>query len=123
MNYDLGRTGQLFADIADQGRAALVGFLHVGYPSVEGSLVAFRALTGADDPDGAPGVDLVEIGMPYSDPMMDGQTIQRGCAEADAVFHASASAPGLGRWNAGCAPATPSGPSRRSPRPAPRPWS
>ncbi len=82
MSYDLGRTGQLFADIADQGRAALVGFLHVGYPSVEGSLAAFRALTGAGDAGGRPGVDLVEIGMPYSDPMMDGKTIQRAGTRA-----------------------------------------
>ena len=82
MSYDLGRTGRLFADIADQGRPALVGFLHVGYPSVEGSLAAFRALTGADDAGQRPGVDLVEIGMPYSDPMMDGKTIQRAGTRA-----------------------------------------
>ena len=72
----------MFADIAAQGRTALVGFLHVGYPSVPGSLAALRALTGDDDPDGGPGVDLVEVGMPYSDPMMDGVTIQRAGTRA-----------------------------------------
>ncbi len=81
-SVDLGRTGRLFADIAAQGRTALVGFLHVGYPSVPGSLAALRALTGDDDPDGGPGVDLVEVGMPYSDPMMDGVTIQRAGTRA-----------------------------------------
>lgn len=82
LGYDLGRTGRLFADLVEQGRPALVGFLHVGYPSVEGSLAALRALTGADDPQGGPGVDLVEVGMPYSDPMMDGTTIQRAGTRA-----------------------------------------
>jgi tryptophan synthase alpha chain len=81
LSYDLGRTGRLFADIADSGRSALVGFLHVGYPTVDGSLAALRALTGADDPAGR-GVDLVEVGMPYSDPMMDGTTIQRAGTRA-----------------------------------------
>lgn len=79
---DLGTTGRLFADLTGHGRAALVGFLHVGYPSVEGSLAALRALTGADDPHGRPGVDLVEVGMPYSDPMIDGTTIQRAGTRA-----------------------------------------
>ena len=61
------------------GRGALVGYLQVGYPTVEISLQALRALTG----DGqSPGVDLVEVGMPYSDPVMDGVTIQRAGTRA-----------------------------------------
>ena len=76
---DPGHTGRLFGDIAATGRGALVGFLHVGYPSVEISLAAMRALTGEGDSDG---VDLVEVGMPYSDPMMDGVTIQRAGTSA-----------------------------------------
>jgi len=76
---DLGHTGQVFADILRTGRGALIGFLHVGYPNVEISLEAMRALTG----DGSsPGVDLVEVGMPYSDPMIDGVTIQRAGTRA-----------------------------------------
>ena len=43
------------------------------------SLDAMRALTGEGD---SPGVDLVEVGMPYSDPMMDGVTIQRAGTRA-----------------------------------------
>ncbi len=77
--FDLGRSGRLFADIRAQGRGALVGFLHVGYPDVEISLRALRALTGEGR---EPGVDLVEVGMPYSDPMMDGVTIQRSGTRA-----------------------------------------
>jgi tryptophan synthase alpha chain len=77
--FDQGRTGRRFAEIKASGRGALVGFLHVGYPDVTTSLAAMRALTG----DGkSPGVDMVEVGMPYSDPMMDGVTIQRAGTRA-----------------------------------------
>ena len=51
------------------GRAALIGYLPVGYPSVELSIKAMIALV-----DG--GCDVVEVGVPYSDPVMDGPTIQ-----------------------------------------------
>jgi tryptophan synthase alpha chain len=77
--FDLGHSGRVFADLRAQGRGALVGFLHVGYPDVPRSLAALRALTGED---GRPGVDLVEVGMPYSDPMMDGVTIQQAGTKA-----------------------------------------
>ena len=77
--FDLGRSGRLFADIKASGRGALVGFLHVGYPDVAISLQAVKALCGDGD---QPGVDLVEVGMPYSDPMMDGVTIQRAGTRA-----------------------------------------
>ncbi len=79
MSADLGHTGRVFADLRAQGRGALVGFLHVGYPDVPQSLKALRALTGEGS---GPGVDLVEVGMPYSDPMMDGATIQRAGTRA-----------------------------------------
>jgi len=77
--FDLGRTGQVFAELRQQGRGALVGFLHVGYPDVPQSLRALRALTGEGE---HPGVDLVEVGMPYSDPMLDGTTIQQAGTRA-----------------------------------------
>ncbi len=53
-----------------EGRAALVGYLPVGFPDVETSVAAMRAMVGA-------GVDVVEVGVPYSDPLMDGPVIQR----------------------------------------------
>ncbi|WP_375425188.1 tryptophan synthase subunit alpha [uncultured Friedmanniella sp.] len=77
--FDLGRTGQVFAAAKSAGRGALVGFLHVGYPDVPQSLRALRALCGSNE---RPGVDLVEIGMPYSDPMMDGVTVQQAGTRA-----------------------------------------
>jgi tryptophan synthase alpha chain len=75
VTVDPGHTGQLVLEARNQGRGALAGFLHVGYPTLELSLRALKALTG----EGAesPGVDLVEVGIPYSDPVMDGVTIQR----------------------------------------------
>ncbi|MGZ4547267.1 MAG: tryptophan synthase subunit alpha [Blastococcus sp.] len=52
-----------------EGRAALVAYLPVGYPTVEGSIEAMRAAVEG-------GADIVEIGVPYSDPGMDGPVIQ-----------------------------------------------
>ena len=52
------------------GRAALVGYLPAGFPDLETSVAAFRAMVAA-------GCDVVEVGLPYSDPVMDGPTIQR----------------------------------------------
>lgn len=79
MSFDPGITGKALAAVRAEGRGALVGYLPVGYPSVEISLQAVRALTGEGE---TPGVDLVEIGMPYSDPVMDGKTVQRAGTEA-----------------------------------------
>jgi tryptophan synthase alpha chain len=79
VSSDLGHTGSVFAQVRASGRGALVGYLPVGYPSVEVSLQALRALTGEGE---SAGVDLVEVGMPYSDPMMDGVTIQRAGTRA-----------------------------------------
>lgn len=69
MNFDPGKSGRLFRSAQTEGRAALVAFLHVGYPDVPLSLAALREVART--------CDLVEIGMPYSDPVMDGPVIQR----------------------------------------------
>lgn len=74
-----GRSGQVLLRAREEGRAALIGYLPVGYPDVETSLHAFRAIC---EPGDGPGVDMVEIGMPYSDPMMDGPVIQRAGTSA-----------------------------------------
>jgi tryptophan synthase alpha chain len=58
-----------------QGRAALIGYLPVGYPDVPGSIEAMTAMV-----DG--GVDVVEVGVPYSDPLMDGPVIQHAAERA-----------------------------------------
>ena len=69
------RTGERIEQLRDEGRAALVGYLPVGFPSVEGSIEAARAMVDA-------GVDVVELGLPYSDPVMDGPLIQRAVEHA-----------------------------------------
>jgi len=58
-----------FARTRAEGRAALVAYLPAGYPSVRGGIDALVAMVDA-------GVDVVEVGLPYSDPLMDGPTIQ-----------------------------------------------
>ena len=59
----------LFATTRTEGRAALIGYLPAGYPSVEGSIAALTAMVEG-------GCDAIEVGLPYSDPSMDGPTIQ-----------------------------------------------
>jgi tryptophan synthase alpha chain len=58
-----------------EDRAALIGYLPVGFPSVEVSIEAMRAMV-------AGGADIVEVGVPYSDPVMDGPTIQAAAEPA-----------------------------------------
>ena len=65
----------LFEQTRGEGRGALVGYLPAGYPSVEESKALIGALV-----DG--GADLVEVGVPYSDPVMDGPTIQLAAEQA-----------------------------------------
>lgn len=57
------------------GRAALLGYLPLGYPSVEKSIEAAKVLVDN-------GVDIIELGFPYSDPGMDGPVIQAATTEA-----------------------------------------
>ena len=58
-----------------EGRAALIGYLPVGYPDVDTSIRAMVAMVEA-------GVDIVEVGPPYSDPVLDGPVIQLAVARA-----------------------------------------
>ena len=59
-----------FGKARAESRAALIGYLPAGFPTVDGGIAAVRALADA-------GADLVEVGFPYSDPVMDGPVIQR----------------------------------------------
>jgi tryptophan synthase alpha chain len=66
---------EIFLGCRAEGRAALVGYLPAGYPTVDGSVELLNALTEG-------GCDLLEIGVPYSDPVMDGPTIQAAAETA-----------------------------------------
>lgn len=57
------------AALREEDRPALVGYLPAGFPSLEGSQRAIRTMVEN-------GVDIVEVGVPYSDPVMDGPVIQ-----------------------------------------------
>lgn len=63
------KLASVFARCKAEGRAALIGYLPVGYPTVEKSIESFRTMVEA-------GCDIIEVGVPYSDPVMDGPTIQ-----------------------------------------------
>lgn len=69
------RTAATLDRVRDEGRAALVGYLPLGYPDVAGSVAAARTLVEN-------GVDVIELGLPYSDPVMDGPTIQHAVDRA-----------------------------------------
>ena len=68
-------TGNAFDTARAEGRSALVGYLPAGFPSVDGSIEALKVMVDA-------GCDVIEIGMPYSDPVMDGPTIQAAAQQA-----------------------------------------
>ena len=63
------RLQQRFAECAEQNRAALVTYICGGDPNYDVSLSLLQKLPGA-------GADIIELGMPFSDPMADGPTIQ-----------------------------------------------
>ncbi|MBX9775718.1 MAG: tryptophan synthase subunit alpha [Xanthobacteraceae bacterium] len=64
-----------FADLKRQGRAALVTFLTAGDPDTETSLAILKALPDV-------GADVIEVGMPFTDPMADGPAIQASSQRA-----------------------------------------
>ena len=63
-----GRLNEIFSPCRQANRAALIGYLPTGYPDVPTSVAAMTALVES-------GCDLIEVGIPYSDPGMDGPTI------------------------------------------------
>ena len=99
------RLDELFALCRKENRAALIGYLPVGFPSYDDSVAAMIAMVEG-------GVDAVEVGVPYTDPGMDGPVIQvavdaalrRGTKVSqvfDAVRAVSQHAPTvvMGYWN------------------------
>jgi tryptophan synthase alpha chain len=66
-----GRIEKRFAALKAEGRAGLVAYLVAGDPDLDTSTRLFEGVAAA-------GADLIEIGMPFSDPMADGPSIQAG---------------------------------------------
>ncbi|PFG33298.1 tryptophan synthase subunit alpha [Sanguibacter antarcticus] len=65
----MSATAQTIDRLKVDGRGALIGYLPVGFPTFDQSVAAVLGLIDA-------GADIIEIGIPYSDPVMDGATIQ-----------------------------------------------
>jgi tryptophan synthase alpha chain len=64
-----------FSQAKSESRALLIGYLPAGYPTVAGSIELIHAMLDN-------GVDLIEVGLPYSDPLMDGPVIQEAVSAA-----------------------------------------
>ena len=71
----VARIDARFASLREQGRAGLVTFVTAGDPDLKTSLEVCKALAAA-------GADLIELGMPFSDPMAAGPAIQHGNTRA-----------------------------------------
>jgi tryptophan synthase alpha chain len=69
------RSADAFAKARTEGRAALVGYLPAGFPTLADSIKAIDIMIDE-------GADLIEVGLPYSDPVMDGPAIQRAADQA-----------------------------------------
>ena len=66
----MGRIEETFQRLKEQGRTGLIAYLTVGFPDVSSTLKLVPAIVEA-------GADMVELGVPFSDPLADGATIQR----------------------------------------------
>lgn len=71
----MSRIGQTFDQLKSQGRRALIPFITAGDPEPLATVSLMHALV-------AGGADIVELGVPFSDPMADGPTIQRSSERA-----------------------------------------
>jgi tryptophan synthase alpha chain len=70
-----GRIERRFAALAREGRAGFVAYVMAGDPDPETALAILKGLPGA-------GADIIELGIPFSDPMADGPPIQRAALRA-----------------------------------------
>lgn len=71
----MSRIAATFGDLKARGETGLVAYLTVGYPNVDATLRLVPALI-------AGGADIIELGIPFSDPLADGATIQRASHQA-----------------------------------------
>lgn len=71
----MNRIDQRFAELKSQGRRALIPYITAGDPSPEHTVGFMHALVEA-------GADVIELGVPFSDPMADGPVIQKACERA-----------------------------------------
>jgi tryptophan synthase alpha chain len=70
-----GRIYRRFADLRESGRMGIVAYITAGDPSLEATRIFVLALAEA-------GADVIELGVPFSDPLADGPTVQRASERA-----------------------------------------
>ncbi len=70
MKNSASRIEKTFEDLKEKGQKAFIPFLTCGFPDMEGFLAAYELLDNA-------GADIIEIGIPFSDPLADGPVIQK----------------------------------------------
>ena len=104
---------EAFEKARSEDRAVLVGYLPAGFPDVEGGIDALLTMVEA-------GCDVIEVGVPYTDPVMDGPTIQAAAQQLrhDVVADVQPSR----HSRAASGSPTSSAPSRPSPPLARPPW-
>ncbi|MGA0113550.1 MAG: tryptophan synthase subunit alpha [Candidatus Nanopelagicaceae bacterium] len=94
---------EVFTKAKSENRAALIGYMPAGFPTLERSKKIIAAMISG-------GVDIVEVGFPYSDPVMDGPIIQQAAEVAlrnqtsaadvlDVVSNTSVPALVMSYWN------------------------
>ena len=71
----MGRIRERFAQLAERGETALIPFITIGDPDIETSYALVLSMAEA-------GADLIELGVPFSDPIAEGPTIQRSSERA-----------------------------------------
>jgi tryptophan synthase alpha chain len=71
----MSKTETLLNTLDQKGESALIGYFPAGYPTLEASVEACVAMCES-------GIDILELGIPYSDPVMDGLVIQVATEEA-----------------------------------------
>jgi tryptophan synthase alpha chain len=86
----LSRIASAFARAADEDRAAFVGYLTAGDPDADATVRLAGALSRA-------GADVLELGVPFSDPIADGPVLQRAASRALAAGTTLASVFGMAR--------------------------
>lgn len=68
----MNRIDQCFKALAEQSKKAVIPYVTAGYPTMDSTVDVLHAMVEA-------GADIIELGIPFSDPMADGPVIQKAC--------------------------------------------